>query len=58
MGLITVKELCWKPVITRLSHALQRFVEKQSTSKLACNKGCTVLSQNTEKGIPWDIKSL
>ena len=46
MGLITVKDLCWRTVIARLSHALQCFVEKQSTSKLACNKDYTVLSHH------------
>ena len=54
MGLITVKDLCWRTVIARLSHALQCFVEKQSTSKLACNKDYTVLSPSTEKGIRRD----
>ena len=54
IGLITVKELCWRTVIARLSHALQYFAEKQSTSKLACNKDYTVLSPSTEKGIPRD----
>ena len=54
MGLITVKELCWRKVIARLSHALQCFVENQSTNKLACDKGYKVLSPSTEKGIPRD----
>ena len=52
--MITVKELCWRTVIARLSHALQYFAEKQSTSKLACNKDYTVLSPSTKKGIPRD----
>ena len=52
--LITVKELCWGTVITRLSDALQCFVEKQNTNKLACDKGYKVLSPSTEKGIPRD----
>ena len=49
MGLITVKDLCWRTVIARLSHALQCFVEKQSTSKLACDKGYKVSSPSTKK---------
>ena len=54
IGLITVKELCWRTVTARLIHALQCFVEKQSSSKLACDKDYTVLSPSTEKGIPRD----
>ena len=54
MGLITVKDLCWRTVIARLSHALQCFVEKQSTSKLAYDKGYKASSPSTKKGIPRD----
>ena len=54
MGLITVKKLCWRTVIARLSHDLQCFVEKKGTSKLTCDKGYTVLSPTTEKRIPRD----
>ena len=46
--------MCWRTVIARLSHALQCFVEKQNTSKLACDKGYKVWSPSTEKGIPRD----
>ena len=45
--MITVKELCWRTVIARLSHALQCFVEKQSISKLTCDKVYKVLSPST-----------
>ena len=46
--------MCWRTVIARLSHDLQCFVEKKSTSKLACDKGYKVWSRSTEKGIPRD----